>query len=161
QLKAIFNGNTQYQASEATGDLYVPSADLYIVITSNKNNPTVGQTFTLTYKLGNNGPDKATNVTITIPIPEGFHISRISGDGTWKIVGNNIIWTFDQVKVGDPYLYITGWTTAPGEYLFTASINSNTFNINSRGVNSLSISSIETPETNAATTNTIGMRNTG
>ncbi len=139
--------------------IYVPKADLYIQITSDKNNPRVGETFTLTYKLGNNGPDDATNVTITIPIPEGFHISSITGDGTWNIVGNNIIWTFNNVTVGDPYLYITGWTTTAGNYVFTASINSNTFNLNSRGVNSLSINAEQ--QVNAATTNTIGMQTTG
>jgi uncharacterized repeat protein (TIGR01451 family) len=158
-LKALFNETPLYVGCNATGTLYIPTSDLYIQITSNKNNPKVGETFTLTYKLGNNGPDDATNVTITIPIPEGFHISSITGDGTWNIVGNNIIWTFNNVTVGDPYLYITGWTTAAGNYIFTASINSNTFNLNSRGVNSLSINA--QPQVNTATTNTIGMQNTG
>jgi uncharacterized repeat protein (TIGR01451 family) len=145
--------------STANCMVYVPKSDLYIQITSDKNNPKVGETFTLTYKLGNNGPDDATNVTITIPIPEGFHISSITGDGNWSIVGNNIIWTLNNVTVGDPYLYITGWTTAAGNYIFTASINSNTFNLNSRGVNSLSINA--QPQVNAATSNTIGMQTTG
>jgi len=152
--------HTEYPYNSTTNcTIYVPQADLYIQITSDKNNPRVGETFTLTYKLGNNGPDDATNVTITIPIPEGFHISSITGDGTWNIVENNIIWTFNNVKVGDPYLYITGWTTAAGNYIFTASISSNTFNLNSRGVNSLSINA--QPQVNAATTNTIGMQKTG
>ena len=139
--------------------IYVPQADLYIQITSNKKNPTAGEKFTLTYKLGNNGPDDAENVTITIPIPEGFHISKITGDGTWNIVGNNIIWTFNNVTVGDPYLHITGWTTGPGNYLFTASIASETYNTNSMGVRSLTINA--QPQVNAATTNTIGMQKTG
>jgi uncharacterized repeat protein (TIGR01451 family) len=153
--------HTEYPGNSTTNcTIYVPKSDLYIQITSDKNNPRVGETFTLTYKLGNNGPDDATNVTITIPIPEGFHISSITGDGTWNIVGNNIIWTFNNVTVGDPYLYITGWTTAAGNYIFTASINSNTFNINSRGINSLSINA--QPQVNAATTTkTIGMQKTG
>jgi uncharacterized repeat protein (TIGR01451 family) len=159
-LKAVFNGDTEYQGSEATGELYVPQADLYIQITSNKNNPTVGEMFTLTYKLGNNGPDDATNVTITIPIPEGFVISSISGDGNWTQNGNTITWTFNNVTVGDPYLYITGWTTEPGIYIFSASIASDTFSINSRGVSSLSINSV--PQVNAATTNnSVGMQKTG
>ncbi len=158
-LNATFLETTLYHGCNATGQLYVPTADLYIQITSNKNNPTVGESFTITYKLGNNGPDDAENVTITIPIPEGFQISSITGDGTWNIVGNNIIWTFNNVTVGDPYLYITGWTTKAGNYIFTASINSNTFNLNSRGVNSLSINA--EPQVNAASTNTIGMQQTG
>ena len=141
--------------------IYVPQSDLYIQITSNKNNPRTGETFTLTYKLGNNGPNDAQNVTITILIPEGFVISEIKGDGTWTQNGNTITWTFNNVTVGDPYLYITGWTTGPGIYLFTASIASETFSINSIGVNSLSLNAV--PPVNAAsvTSNTVGMQNTG
>jgi uncharacterized repeat protein (TIGR01451 family) len=152
--------HTEYPYNSTTNcTIYVPKADLYIQISSDKNNPIVGEIFTLTYKLGNNGPDDAENVTITIPIPEGFHISSITGDGTWNMVGNNIIWTFNNVTVGDPYLYITGWTTRPGIYLFSASIASETFSINSMGVNSLNINS--KPQVNAATTNTVGMQKTG
>ena len=139
--------------------IYVPQADLYIQITSDKNNPRPGEIFTLTYKLGNNGPDDAQKVTITIPIPEGFVISEIKGDGNWTINGNTITWTFNKVTVGDPYLYISGWTTKAGTYLFSASIASNTFNLNSIGVNSFSINS--QPQANAATTNTVGMQKTG
>lgn len=159
-LKSVFNGNTFYQGINTTGNLYVPSANLYIVITSDKNNPTVGETFTLRYKLGNNGPDTADNVTITIPLPEGFVISKIEGDGNWTVNGNTIIWTMNNVTVGDPYLYISGWTTGPGNYLFSASIASDTFNINSMGVSSLTLNA--QPTVNAATTtNTVGMQTTG
>ena len=145
--------------------VYVPKADLYIQITSDKNNPTMGETFTLRYKLGNNGPDDATNVTITIPLPEGFVISKIEGDGNWTVTGNTLTWTMNNVTVGDPYLYISGWTTGPGNYLFTASITSDTFSINSRGVNPLTLNT--QPTVNAATTtitasgNTVGMQSTG
>ncbi|MDO5837046.1 MAG: Ig-like domain repeat protein [Methanobacterium sp.] len=157
---AVFNETGFYQGSNATGELYVPTADLYIQITSDKNSPTVGETFTLTYKLGNNGPDDATNVTITIPLPEGFVISKIEGDGNWTVTGNTITWTMTNITVGDPYLYITGWTTRPGNYLFTASITSDTFNINSMGISSLTLNA--QPTVNAATTtNTVGMQTTG
>jgi len=160
-LKAVFNENTEYGSSEATGELYVPQADLYITITSNKNNPTVGETFTLTYKLGNNGPDDAENVTITIPIPEGFQILSITGDGNWTYdaATRTITWTFTNVTVGDPYLYVTGWTTHAGSYLFGASIASDTYNINSQGVTSFSLTAV--PQVNAASSNIVGMQNTG
>ena len=159
-LLAVFNETGFYQGSNATGELYVPTADLYIQITSDKNNPTVGETFTLRYKLGNNGPDDATNVTITIPLPEGFVISKIEGDGNWTVTGNTITWTMTNVTVGDPNLYITGWTTRPGNYLFTASIASDTFSINSMGISPLTLNA--QPTVNAATTtNTVGMQTTG
>jgi uncharacterized repeat protein (TIGR01451 family) len=143
----------------ANATIYVPKADLYIQITSDKNNPYVGQIFILTYKLGNKGPDDALNVFITIPLPSGFVISQVSGDGTWIINGNTIIWTMTNVTVGDPFLYISGWTSGPGIYVFSASITSQTFNVNSIGVSPFSIN-IQ-PQANAATTNTIGMQTTG
>ena len=152
---ATLMGSTQ--TTNAT--IYVPKSDLYIQITSDKNNPTVGETFILTYKLGNNGPDDAENVTITIPLPDGFVISKIEGDGNWTVNGNTITWTMKNVTVGDPYLYISGWTTGPGIYLFSASIASETYSINSMGVNSLSLNAV--PQANAATSNTVGMQTTG
>ena len=142
-----------------TASIYVPSADLYIIITSNKGSTVVGEQFTVKYKLGNRGPDDAEKVTITIPLPEGFVVDKIEGDGTWQIVGNKIIWTFDLVKVGDPDLYVTGRTTIPGVFSFGASIASETFNINSTGVNFSTVNVL--PEASAATQETVGMQTTG
>lgn len=134
------------------------AADLYIQITSDKQNPKVGETFTLTYKLGNKGPDAAENVVTTIPLPAGFHLSKISGDGTWTYdeATRTITWTMANVPVGDPYLYITGWFTRAGSYVFTASITSNTYNINTQGVSALTVNA-----ENVVQSKTIGMQETG
>lgn len=134
------------------------AADLYIQITSDKKNPKVGETFTLTYKLGNKGPDAAENVVTTIPLPEGFHLSKISGDGTWTYdeATRTITWTMANVPVGDPFLYITGWFTRAGSYVFTASITSNTYNMNTQGVSALTVNA-----QNVAQAKTIGMQETG
>ena len=161
-IKAVFNGETQYRASDVTGELYVPKADLYIKITLSKNSPKVGETFTLTYKLGNNGPDAAENVTITIPLPKGFEVSNISGNGwTYNAATNTITWTLEKVPVGDPYLYITGKLTSSGSYVFSSSISSETYNLNTEGVTPVTVNA--TNEVNAATniTSTVGMQETG
>lgn len=143
-----------YQGYDSnTCELYVPSADLYIVITSNKNKPKVGEIFTIRYKLGNKGPDDAENVTVTIKLPDGFTISKIKGDGNWTVKGNTIIWTMKNVKVGDPYLYVSGSTTRATSFLFGASILSDTFNINTQGVSTLTVNT--QPKINAATNTTV------
>jgi len=49
-------------------------------ITVNNTNPTVGQSFIITYKLGNYGPDPAENVTINFQIPEGLEFVDITVD---------------------------------------------------------------------------------
>lgn len=147
-------GSYPYQGYDSdTCELYVPSADLYIVITSNKNKPKVGEIFTIRYKLGNKGPDDAENVTVTIKLPDGFAISKIEGDGNWTVKGNTIIWTMKIVKVGDPYLYVSGSTTRATSFLFGASILSDTFNINTQGVSTLTVNT--QPKINAATNTTV------
>ena len=137
-----------------------PASDLYLKITSNNNNPTVGQIFTVTYKLGNNGPDNATNVTITIPLPDAFVVSSISGDGNWiyNKTTNTITWTLVNVPVGDPYLYITGKINKAGNYVFGGSITSETYNVNTQGVNPITVEALLV--VNAAT-ETIRMQDTG
>jgi uncharacterized repeat protein (TIGR01451 family) len=140
------------------------AADLYVKVTSSNNDPKVDETFIITYKLGNNGPDAAKNVTITIPLPEGFEVSNISGDGQWtyNATTNTIIWTLENVPVGDPYLYITGKLTSAGSYVFSSSIASETFNLNTEGVTPVTVNAVteSATEVNAAT-KTVAMQKTG
>lgn len=153
---ALLRGSTD----SANATVYVPKSDLYIKITSDKNNSKVGEAFTLTYKLGNNGPDEATNVLITIPLPEGFEIANIRGDGKWTYNANNktITWILTNVPVGDPYLYISGKVLRPGSYVFGSSISSETYNINSEGVTPITIKAVN--EVKAAS-KTIPLQKTG
>jgi uncharacterized repeat protein (TIGR01451 family) len=153
--------------NQTNATIYVPKADLYVQITSDKNNPTVGETFTLRYKLGNKGPDDATNVTITIPLPEGFVISKIEGDGNWTVTGNTITWTMNNVTVGDPDLYITVKALGTGSYTITPTITSETFNRNTDPLMPFSISvhaqnNSDSNTVNAASTSkTVPMQTTG
>lgn len=135
-----------------------PASNLYIHITSDLT-PDVGEIFILTYKLGNKGPDTAHDVTITIPIPVGFHIALITGDGVWNYDTSikTVIWALKKVDVGDPYIYIAGWIMEPGYFVFTSSIGSETYNLNSHGVTPININ---TTKVNVPT-NMIGMQPTG
>lgn len=64
-LAAMAGKNTTNTASiigstdSANATIYVPKSNMYIKITPNNKNPKVGENFTLTYKLGNYGPDPA------------------------------------------------------------------------------------------------------
>ena len=162
-VDAIFDADNQYAGSNNTGTLKVPQSSIYVVVTSSKKDPSIGETFTLTYKLGNNGPDPAENVTITIPLPEGFELSNIKGDGNWTYneTTRTITWTFTDLAVGDPYLYITGKLGAAGNYLFSSSIAADTYNGGTNGVTPLTIN-VEDPvaQVNAAS-NTVAMQETG
>ena len=170
-------GNNNYTASEGTGLLTVnPSAYLYLQIKLSNDNPKVGESFTLTYKLGNKGPDNANNVTMTMPLPSGFTVSKITGDGNWTYnsADNTITWTLTNVTIGDPYLYITGKTNTNGFYVFGSNITSETYNLNTEGITPITITatdptnpiipinpnSTNSTTVNAATT-TIPMQQTG
>jgi Bacterial Ig-like domain (group 3)/Domain of unknown function DUF11 len=163
-VTANYKGNDDYTGSEGTGFLMVnPSAYLYLQISSSNKNPKVGETFTITYKLGNNGPDNATNVSMTIPLPSNFTISNITGDGNWEYnnTTNSVTWTLSNVTVGDPYLYITGETNTNGVYVFGSNITSETYNLNTQEVTPITVTSNDpTDPTTPTTTNTIFNSNT-
>ena len=149
-------------ATVSTNITIKPASNLYVKITSSNSKPTIGETFTLTYKLGNKGPDAATNVTITMPVPENFEISSITGDGNWtyNAATRTITWTLANVTVGDPYLYVTGKTTKAGVYSFGSSIASDTYNLNTEDVTPLTINAADPTEVNAAS-GTVAMQKTG
>jgi hypothetical protein len=154
------------------------SAYLYLQITSSNKYPKIGEPFTLTYKLGNKGPDNASNVIMTIPLPSDFKVSNITGNGNWTYnpTTKTIIWTLTNVTIGDPYLYITGKINTSGIYIFSSNITSETNNLNLDGVTPITITATNpiTPtnpinnSTNSpnstilnAATNTIPMQHTG
>lgn len=99
------------------------TSDVYLVVTGDKTNPKVNENVNLTYKLGNNGPDSADNVTVTIPLPKDFQISSLAGDGDWNYdtKTNTLIWTFANLSLNPQYLYIRGNFTKSGTYNFNAS----------------------------------------
>lgn len=146
----------------ASASIYVPKSDLYIQITSNKNKPKAGEIFTIAYKLGNNGPDAAENVSITITLPKGFEYTHIHGDGNWTYDETTriITWTFTSVPVGDPYIYISGNVLKPGKYIFGSSISSKTY-INSPYVTPITINALTKVKAVNSTTKTIKMQPTG
>lgn len=153
----------QSTSSVSTDITIKTAADLYVKITSSNSNPKAGEIFTLTYKLGNNGPDAAQNVTVTIPLPKGFTVTKISGDGKWTYNENTniIIWTMSSVEVGDPYLYITGKNTKTGTSSFTATINSATYNANTQGVTPISMTTTNDSNNTTVNASTVTMQQTG
>ena len=137
--------------TNASATIYVPKSQLYIKITSNNNKPKTGETFKLTYKIGNNGPDPAKNITITIPLPKKFVLTNITGDGSWvyNTHSNTITWTLKTVPVGDQYLYISGKFMEPGNYIFGSSIAPEKLQINVTNIKPAHNNT--TPEVNPAT----------
>jgi uncharacterized repeat protein (TIGR01451 family) len=176
-ITASFVDGTIYVNSTGNGNLTVdPSANLYINTTTSNQNPTVGDTFILTYKLGNKGPDEATNVTMSFQIPSGLEFVTASVDNgtcTYNPANRTITWTLSNVTVGDPYLYLTVRALRTGSYSITPTITSETFNRNTDPLTPFSInlqaqnnnnnsSTANSATVNAAsTTKTVPMQTTG
>ena len=123
----------------------------------------------LTYKLSNNGPDNATNVTMSFQIPSGLEFVNATVDnGTWTYNPNRTItWNLTNVAVGDPYLYLTVRALGTGSYIITPTITSETFNQNNDPLTPFSINVQAQNNSNsntvnaASTTKTVPMQTTG
>ena len=147
-----------------------PVAYLYLNVTKSNSNPTVGETFILTYKLSNNGPDNATNVTVSFQIPAGLEFVNATVDNgtvTYNPTNRTITWTLNNVAVGDPYLYLSVRALGTGSYTIIPTITSDTLNQNNNPLTPFSINvqaqnNSNTNTVNAAsTTKTIPMQTTG
>lgn len=144
---------------------------LYLNITISNTSPIVGESFIITYKLGNCGPDHAENVEINFQLPEGLEFVGITVDsGTWNYdpTIRTVTWTLDNVPVGDPYLYLTVKALKSGQYIITPDITSETYNGSLEDIPTITIrikssSNCDDDQENeaAAETETITMQKTG
>ena len=172
----VSDGNGGTTTATVTITVNQAVSNLYIKTTTSSPNPTVGETFTLTYKLGNKGPDAAENVIITFQIPEGLDFINIhvdNGKYTYNETTRTVTWTLDSVPVGDPYLYLTVKAEGDGTYKIIPSTTSATYNLHSgdSGIITINVqtnsnnnnngNSNNENTVNAATKTTIGLQKTG
>ena len=64
----------------------------------------MGETFLLTYKLSNIGPNNTTNVTMSFQIPSGLESGTASVDNgrdSYNPANRTVTWTLSNVAVGD------------------------------------------------------------
>ncbi len=81
--------------------------DLTIAKSVDDAAPNIGQTITFSLEVSNAGPDLATNVTVTDPVPAGFTYVGATmggGDATDESdpTGAGLTWTINSVPVGSP-----------------------------------------------------------
>ncbi|NYB52644.1 MAG: SBBP repeat-containing protein, partial [Methanobacteriaceae archaeon] len=130
-ILAEYLGTGNYQASSATATLTVnPTSSLYLTITSDKNNPIAGDTVTYTIKVGNRGPDTASDVVMTYQIPPGLEFASASVDkGTWTYqqATRTLTWNINDVPVGDPYLWLDLKYLKPGTYQINPRLSTTTY----------------------------------
>jgi len=126
-------------AKWASYSIYVPST-LDVSLADNKSNlylnplntphPQPGENFLVTFKLGNTGPDDASNVKIKIYIPEGLEFVNASvdmGNCYYDPTTRTLIWTLPLVNVGDPYLTLELHAVKEGQYRLSPIITSTSY----------------------------------
>ncbi|MDY9924015.1 Ig-like domain repeat protein, partial [Methanobacterium sp.] len=166
-IQVDFPGNADYQATTGTGQLKVPLSSLYIRTTASKTNPTLGETITITFKLGNDGPDTAENVVFTLVIPDGMEFINASTDqGTWTYndTTRTITWNLGNVTVGDPYLWAIVRVLNNGNYVLMPLLSTDTYDPNlNNNIQPLTISVQAVSQESETVVNerTVGMQNTG
>jgi uncharacterized repeat protein (TIGR01451 family) len=109
--------------NQASATVTPQQADLALTKTVDNPLPNVGDTITYTITLSNNGPDSATGVNVTDPLPAGVSfVVDSASEGSYDPVSG--IWTVGSVAVGVPQvLTITALVSNPDESVNTAFIS--------------------------------------
>jgi len=124
-----FTQETQSATASITVNPETEQADLYINSWSSKSNPTVGEIYTITFKLGNRGPDTAENVVFTLPLPDGVEFVDVNvdqGTTSYDPATRTITWTLGDVVVGDPYAWVRVRSLNVGSFIFRPTLTTDT-----------------------------------
>ncbi len=153
-----------FEAKSSSETIIINKADLYIYGSVEKSNIQLGDTFTITFKLGNKGPNTAENVVVTIPIPDGLEYVAVNADqGTWNYDPSKrtLKWDLGDVFIGDPKLDMILKAVNLGNFIIIPMITTTTYdpNLNS-SIIPLNIKIVPVNNLMQAA-NTISMQNTG
>ncbi|MET2718304.1 hypothetical protein ABXV03_21470 [Streptomyces harbinensis] len=101
-----------------------PAADLSVTKAADATTVTVGQTVTYRITVRNTGPNPATGVRVTDPLPEGLVFLSAEGDGSYDPDTGH--WTVGELAVGaTAALVLRAKATRPGPVRNTATATGN------------------------------------
>lgn len=103
---------------------------LYVKTSVDKTNPKIGDKITITFKVGNNGPDTAYDTVMKFIIPAGLKFisaSVDSGEWSYDAATRTITWDLGDVPVGDPYLRVLAEILSAGTYTIQPILNTLTY----------------------------------
>lgn len=113
-----------------SSSLHVKKCRLYVNVSPARINASVGKTFTITYKVGNRGPDVANNVVMTFVIPAGLKcvsaVSQVSARPIYSNAKKTVTWILGDVKVGDPTIKLNIKALRAGTFLISSTLISST-----------------------------------
>ena len=150
--------------TQQSATIHVKKSSLYVNVSPTHINTTVGKVITITYKVGNNGPDSADDVVITYVIPKGLEfVSASSPDWaqpTYDAATRTVTWNLGEVPVGDPIMYLKLRVLRSGVFEIAPTIFSSTYNGEDPVVPITTISAKEASG-NDVSAQTVGMQTTG
>jgi uncharacterized repeat protein (TIGR01451 family) len=113
-----------------TASIYVKKCQLFVKVSPTLIKTTVGKIFTITYKVGNMGPDEANDVVMTFVIPDGLEfVSASSPDSaqpTYDAATKTLTWILGDVQVGDPLLKLNLKALRAGTFLISSTLVTST-----------------------------------
>ncbi len=138
----------------------IPNADVYINSWVSNNNPQLGDLITMTFKIGNNGPDAATGVVFTYVIPDSFEYVNMTFDSepepVYDPVTRTLTWNLGDLPVGDPTLSLVLRVIGTVASTSSPTILSTTYDpISGNNAPQLSVNPQAPVQTGAATSTTI------
>ena len=160
----IIDGN----GGETTGTVNITVnrivASIYVLTTFSKNNPTVGETITLTFKLGNNGPDAADDVIFTYVIPEGMEFVSLETEpgypaAVYDPATRTITWKLGTVPILDPWLNVNVKVLKAGIFNINPTVTTSTYDPTISS--SVQLATVNAVQAASAASNTVPMQNTG
>ena len=176
----IGDGNGEISTGTVNITVNQTVANVYVLTTVSKNNPAVGETITLTFKLGNNGPDTANDVVFMYVVPEGMEFVSLDSESgypepVYDPATRTITWNLGNLPEVDPWLKVNLKVLKEGNFNINPAVTTSTYDptlessvkgttLNTVGVIDTSNQSTDEKTTvNAAskTTKTIGMQDTG
>jgi uncharacterized repeat protein (TIGR01451 family) len=124
---ATYNGDANNNVAPS-GPLDEPvtvseEADLAVTVTVNDPTPNVGETVTFTVGLANLGPDTATNVTLSDPLPPGLtFVSDTPSQGSYNPTTG--VWTVGTVTTTTPLtLMVAAIVNSPAPQTYTWTVS--------------------------------------
>ena len=132
-INAIFDGDNVYNSSTGSATLKVPQSNIYVTVTTSNSHPKMGETVNISFKVGNKGPDTASNVILTLKIPEGMEYVTATADTgsfTYNPTTRTITWNIGDVPVGDPKLFLNAKVLHAGNYTLQPTITTATYDPN-------------------------------
>ena len=116
------NGSTN-EDDRASVTIPARVADLSIAKTVDNTTPNVGEVITFTVTLANAGPDTATNIEVSDPIPAGLtNVTVTPATGTYD--NNTGIWSLPSLGVGAQTTLTVSGTVGPDAITNTAQVSS-------------------------------------